>query len=166
MSWVWTLHKRSKIKHIRSVLKFIQRRLFDPQCIFAEYHRIVINHRAAVRFMVQHRELIVNVCGRNVMRELILNFRTRVGYRDPNKLVVDFDRYVVTKTVHHSSDLAIACNLLKYTELTINHRRRVIQFVVDRLGANDVFDNIHWSNILVKQQMVIDRVRRTGKYNQ
>lgn len=166
MTIAWTLHKSSNNRRIRGILKWIQRMLFDPRDVFSEYHRIVVDHNAAVEFLVTHRELIVNVCGRNVMRELILNFRSRVGYRNPNKLFSDFQRFVVQKNKQHSSDLAIACNLLKNIQLTPMQRRSLIQFVVNRLNANKTFDQISWSRMSIKQKMLIERVRRTGKYNQ
>lgn len=163
---LWTIHKASNNRKIRTILKWIQRQLFDSHDVFSKYHHIVGHHKTVIKFLTVHRELIINVCGRNVMRELILNFRSRVGYKNPNKLFSDFQRYVVQKNKQHSSDIAIACNLLKNIQLTPTQRQFLIQYVIDRIDANKTLDRVSWSNMAIKQKMLIERVRRTGKYNQ
>jgi hypothetical protein len=166
MNMLWNLHRYSANKVLRRILKLIQRKLFDPGVIFSEYHRVITRPQTAIPFVARNRELIVNVCGRNVMHELILNYRSRNGYRNPTKVYKDFQKFVMCKTRYHSSDLAIACNLLKHVKLTDNQRCSIIQYVVDRLKVNNIFDRISRSRLSLKQLMVIELVKNTGKYCQ
>jgi len=86
------------------------------------------------KYIVNNRNLVSRIYGRTLVREFIINYRSRFDVSNPNKLYNNFLKYISTKSIHHSSDVAIACNIVKNARLTEQQQHVLLDFAISRLG--------------------------------
>ncbi len=160
---LWSLHK-GKAGIQKKVCQLIQRMLVDKKDIIGQYHHDILSKPAVVKFLKENRELIVTVGGRQLLKDFIPNYRSRYGHHVPGFVFAQFEKVILPKKEYHSSDLAIACNLLRYIQLTPDQQTVVLSFIGKRMGPNKLLGAA--SRLSVQKTIAIEIVKLTGKYTQ
>jgi hypothetical protein len=64
---------------------------------------------------------------------MILNYRTYFRTEQKTKIINDYLKYIINKTDHHKSDLAIGHNIIKNVFVDSTSEKIIIDFMFDRL---------------------------------
>lgn len=132
--------------------------------LIVQYVEAVSAGEAIARvFILSHRSEILQVLGKQVLREFILNYRSHFQGSNSTRLIKDFKAYIVPKTTHHRSDVAIARNILRNCKLSKDQESFIVDFMFNRLKHNmpaDLLDAIAKSNsVKIKKGIVLEYVR-------
>jgi hypothetical protein len=84
-------------------------------------------------FIFKHRHQIVKDFSYNMLKEMILNYRTYFKREQKTKIINDYLKYVINKKNHHKSDLAIGHNIIKNVVVDSESEKIIIDFMFDRL---------------------------------
>ncbi len=117
-----------------------------------------IDTGSAPEFIKKHARVIKNMFGRQLLCEFILNYRVVHTPKHP-AIFDNFVCYIMSKDVTHTSDLAIAHNILSYVRLTDEQQAYIVGWAADRIA--DISPT--WGSALnmlrdtdsVKRQLVI-----------
>ena len=145
------------------VIVEIQRRHFKKTgAIFNQYQIDILNPNLGKLFIIKNKRLIINLYGKNLLREFIINYRSRYGTKNIDKLYRDFVKYVKLKNVKHKSDIAISYNILKNFNLTADQETVIIEFVIDRLGDRISKPFKETSLLKFQKLFLINKIRELG----
>ena len=92
-----------------------------------------IGKRKALPFIVQNRSIIIKHCGRALYKEFILNYRSHYTPSKRDKILTNFTSIIKPKRQHHTSDIAIAYNILNNVKISSDEEQMLLDFVLERL---------------------------------
>jgi hypothetical protein len=84
-------------------------------------------------YLVANRRDIVKQMGINVFKQMALNYRTYFHASQRERIYRDFEKYVMNKTEQHTSDLAIAYNIIKYVGVDKDREKILVNYIFDRI---------------------------------
>ena len=160
---LWYIHKKIQSEYLLTICKSLQKRYLNRQKLINEYHIVILNRAKAVDFIISNRTIITTLFDKTLVREFILNYRTRYTKGRPNKLFSDYVKYVTTKNKRHSSDIAIAYNLIKYVDITHEQKVWLVDHIIELL--NDVPEYVRTISddlFNIKMYLVMEIVRKRG----
>lgn len=93
---------------------------------------------------------------RSLFREMVLNYRTYHLPQHKWKIVRMYRKFIMTKTEHHRSDLAIGFNILRSVKVGKHDERAILDFMFARV--KDVLLSMPHNNIqsAMKLQFIRD----------
>lgn len=109
-------------------------------------------------FLVKHRRDIVNVLGYNAWKEMTLNYRTYFAKHQKVKIVNAFKRWVMTKQVHHNSDIVIAYNIINFVGVDKPTEELIVNFIFDRLKEKLTVVSKAQEHYFLKKHLVMDYI--------
>jgi hypothetical protein len=86
-----------------------------------------------LNFIFKNRHQIVKDFSYNTLKEMILNYRTYFRKEQKTKIINDYLKYIINKTDHHKSDLAIGYNIIKNVFVDPTSEKIIIDFMFNRL---------------------------------
>lgn len=101
--------------------------------IIAKFRNVTTDAGKSFAFLKEHRRVIVREMGYNGWKQLTLNYRTYFNRDRKEQIMRDYNRWVMSKTVKHNSDLTIGYNIIKYVHVSPKDEERVIDFMYSRL---------------------------------
>ena len=90
----------------------------------------------AFEFLVKNRRKILNELGKQLFKEMVLNYRTYYKTDDKQKIIDAYKTLIMKKPIGHTSDMAIGYNIIKYVEIDQDNERDIIDFMYGRLGSS------------------------------
>jgi len=161
----WNSHKYFKNKKLLVVIRAIQKWYFCRHGKLIKRYTWNVETQGAKstkEYIIDNRTLITGLYSRRLVREFIINYRSRFDVSKPNKLYNDFMKHIASKSLHHSSDIAIACNIVKNVRLTDEQQHALLDFVILRLSKRlpnlSKLGDIKLLNI--KKVLVLDKVNQ------
>lgn len=103
--------------------------------IIAKYRSAVTESSKAFQFLKTHRREIVREMGYSGWKQLTLNYRTYFNKDRKEQILREYERWVMTKTVKHNSDLTIGYNIVEYVHVQPRDEERVVEFMYNRLDG-------------------------------
>jgi hypothetical protein len=86
-------------------------------------------------FLLKNKNVIIKIGGKNLFQELLLNYIIKYDNRKfKKKLCFDkFLKIINNKKVEHTSDIALAYNLLSNLNLNSDQEKFIIKFICERM---------------------------------
>jgi hypothetical protein len=126
------------------------------------YYQTTTNHSAnmVLAYIKLNRRVVDMHLGRSTLKEMMLNYRTLYTPKKKNKILLDFKTYIMTKEIHHTSDLAIGFNIVSNVTLTVEEEEYIIDFMFNRLQSTLVNANLLKVEhvYFLKKQLVMDYI--------
>lgn len=101
-------------------------------------------------FLVKHRREVPV----ELFKQFCLNYRTYFHPNKKDRIFRDYNKYVLSKTTKHNSDLAISYNIVKHVQVDIERERIIIDFMAQRLLKYDIKSHV------IKKSLVLDIVEK------
>lgn len=117
-----------------------------------------MDHGAGRDFILKYKSTIKQQLGNAVLREFILNYRTHNRTSSKTKLLNDFRLFILPKTEHHVSDLAIAYNIIKNFHLDVKEQSELIDFMYNRIQSS-LHADVN-SSLILKKYFVLAEVSK------
>jgi len=87
-----------------------------------------------VKYITSNRTITTTLFNRNLVREFIINHRSRYGTKKADKLFNNYVKYVASKEIKHSSDVAIAYNIIKNIPTMYEQKIYLVNHIIECLG--------------------------------
>lgn len=131
-------------------------------------HRVIGDYRHStntskeecLNFLISKRRWIREHHTFSTYKELTVNYRILFDRRNKNKIVHDYKKYVLTKTIPHISNLTISHNLIKYLEVDLETEQEVVNFMFNQIKdpSLDRFRNINQH--FLRKHIIMDYVKK------
>jgi hypothetical protein len=112
----------------------------------------------AYLFLYQNRKEIVMKYGLNTFREMALNYRTYFKKSSKQKIFNGYQKYIMTKSVLHKSDLSIGYNIITKVFMPMEQEQIIVDYLYDRL--QDQFPNAIRNNYKLKKHFVLNYIEK------
>ncbi len=107
--------------------------------------------REVFDFLVKHRRDVPLT----LFKQFCLNYRTYFHSNKKDRIFRDYNKYILSKSSQHNSDLAISYNIVKYVHMDVERERVIVDFMADRLLKFDIKSHI------VKKSLVLEIIEKT-----
>lgn len=130
-------------------------------------HRIIGDYRHSttsskeecLAFLIENRHWIREHHTFATYKELTLNYRILFDRRNKTKIVNDYKKYILTKTIPHISNLAISHNLMKHVGVDQQTEQDIVNFMFDQIkdSAIDKYRTIQQH--FLRKHFIMDYVK-------
>lgn len=104
-------------------------------------HRIIGDYRHStntskeecLKFLIDKRHWIREHHTFATYKELTLNYRLLFDRRNKAKIVHDYKKYVLSKTIPHISNLTISHNIIKHIGVDEQTEQKIVNFMFDQI---------------------------------
>lgn len=108
-----------------------------PTQLIGVYLRAIdMGQREAKQFLFANYRTLAKTLTVQGLRECILNYRTHFEFNNKSVILYKFHKYIISKPKKHTSDLAIAYNILKNCDLTFEEQKVIVEFLHSRAKVN------------------------------
>jgi hypothetical protein len=103
--------------------------------VFNTYSQAISTGQSTtLEFILANKYKIKEAVGFFGFKQFTLNYRIYFDQRNLDKILHDYRKYVLTKTIRHKSDLAISHNMLtKIQQLDSELEHTIVEFMYDRM---------------------------------
>jgi hypothetical protein len=111
------------------------------------------------RFL-SNRKLLIEKMGRVLYRELILNYRAKRTPEYKNKILNQFEILILNKRQRHTSDIAIAHNIISNVKLTREEETLVLDFLwfrTESYFSKQMILAIPKATYSIRKSLIIDK---------
>lgn len=131
--------------------------------IISEYNDSTnLDRSGAFKFLRDNRRIIIKELGVGVFKEMTINYRTYFLRNRKNKIINDYKKYIMTKDVTHTSDLAIGYNIVKTVGVDSVTESIIVDFMFNRIHTilanqnpnTDIFAKVY----ILKKNIVLSYI--------
>jgi hypothetical protein len=83
----------------------------------------------ALQFIIKNRIAFKKEYGNNIVKELILNYRTRDNKQNGEYICNQFKKIIISKSLYNKSDTMIAVNILEKININDDCKLYIIKFL-------------------------------------
>jgi len=89
---------------------------------------------------------------------MTLNYRICFDQRKKTKIIKDYEKYVLTKTEYHKSNLAISYNMIDQIGVSEELEKKIVTFMYDQIQDNYLDKFRQMDNAKLKKYMIMNYV--------
>lgn len=125
-----------------------------------EQYRLSTNSKEQCRqFLIKDARNICRTHSFSTFKELCLNYRIINDRSNKFKIVHDYCKYVLSKTIKHTSNLAISYNMIEQIGVDKNLEARIIDFMLEHIRDSQIDPYRRISSYVLKRSCVLEWVR-------
>jgi len=128
--------------------------------IIGDYcHSTNTSGEETLKFLITERHWIRQHHSFATYKELTLNYRILYDRKNKNKIIHDYKKYILNKTILHISNLAISHNIVKHVGVDEQLEKEIIDFMFNQIKDQmiDKYRNI--KQHFLKKKIVMDYVK-------
>lgn len=123
-------------------------------------YRLTTNSKEQCRqFLIDNARSICRYHSFSTFKELCLNYRIINDRSNKSRIVDDYCKYVLTKTVKHTSNLAISYNMITQIGVDSLLEGRIIDFMFEHIEDKSLDPYRRISSRVLKRSRVLEWVR-------
>jgi hypothetical protein len=130
--------------------------------VFNKYSQAISNGQdTTLNFILVNKNKIREAVGFFGFKQFTLNYRIYFDQRNLNKILHDYKKYVLSKTIRHKSDLAISHNMLtKIQQLDHELENNIVEFMYERMRDTYLvkFNHLKVIPFKVKRHLCISHI--------
>lgn len=125
-----------------------------------DQYRLSTNSKEQCRsFLINHARSICRYHSFSTFKELCLNYRIINDRSNKSRIIHDYCKYVLTKTVKHTSNLAISYNMITQIGVDGLLESRIINFMLEHIEDKTLDPYRRISSHVLKRSRVLEWVR-------
>lgn len=126
--------------------------------IICDYADSTNSSEDTLEFLIQNCRDICKEHSFNTFKEMTLNYRICFDQRNKSKIIKDYEKYILTKTKFHKSNLAISYNMIDQIGVSEELEKKIINFMYSQIQDSYLDKFRQLDNAKLKKYMIMNYV--------